>query len=57
MYIDTPGRLNCTPLFFATLFGFEEVVRILLSRGSSAMDLQQVRAEVEEPIYQSPETI
>lgn len=36
-YIDTPDRFNRTPLFLATLYGYEEVVRILLSRGSSAM--------------------
>ncbi|KAJ5153134.1 uncharacterized protein N7482_009612 [Penicillium canariense] len=35
--IDTPDRLNRTPLFLATLYGYEEVVRILLSRGSSAI--------------------
>ncbi|KAJ5377568.1 uncharacterized protein N7496_004977 [Penicillium cataractarum] len=37
-YIDATDPLNRTPLFLATLYGHEEVVRVLLSRGSSAMN-------------------
>lgn len=36
-YIDTPDHLNRTPLFFATLYGHEAIVRMLLRRGSSAI--------------------
>lgn len=37
-YIDATDPFNRTPLFLATLYGREEIVRILLSRGSSAMN-------------------
>ncbi|KAF9888610.1 hypothetical protein FE257_008542 [Aspergillus nanangensis] len=37
-WIDTPDKNNRTPLFFATLHGHEDMVRILLCRGSSAIE-------------------
>jgi ankyrin repeat protein len=35
-YIDIPDECGRTPLFLATLYGHEQIVRILLARGSSA---------------------
>lgn len=37
-HIDTPENLQRTPLFLATLYGHEHIVRILLSRGSNAIE-------------------
>ncbi|KAJ5084183.1 hypothetical protein NUU61_008762 [Penicillium alfredii] len=37
-YIDVPDRRNCTALFAATMLGYEQIVRILLSRGSTAIE-------------------
>ncbi|EAU31811.1 predicted protein [Aspergillus terreus NIH2624] len=36
--IDTPDKFGRTPLFFATLHAHEDIVRALLSRGSSAIE-------------------
>lgn len=37
-YIDKPDNRNRTPLFLATLYGHEHIVRILLNRGSAAIE-------------------
>jgi ankyrin repeat protein len=37
-YIDTPDRLGRTPLFFATLFGYKDIVQNLVRLGTSAAD-------------------
>ncbi|PGG98489.1 hypothetical protein AJ79_08861 [Helicocarpus griseus UAMH5409] len=36
-YIDFPDSFNRTPLFLATIYGYTDIVRILLSRGSNAI--------------------
>lgn len=36
-FIDIPDSRGRTPLFLATLYGFNEIVRLLLCRGSTAM--------------------
>ncbi|KAK2758990.1 hypothetical protein FQN54_003088 [Arachnomyces sp. PD_36] len=36
-FIDAPDSMGRTPLFFATLFGYTEIVRLLLCRGSNAI--------------------
>lgn len=35
-YIDTPDEWGRTPLFLATLYGHEQIVRVLLAKGSLA---------------------
>lgn len=35
-FIDTPDPLGRTPLFFATLYGYADIVRLLLNDGSEA---------------------
>lgn len=41
-FIDTPDSLNRTPLFLATMYGYSEIARLLLSRGSNAIQTQTV---------------
>ncbi|RJE18661.1 Ankyrin repeat protein [Aspergillus sclerotialis] len=39
-FIDTPDSLNRTPLFLATIYGNRKLVRLLLNRGSNAIQTQ-----------------
>jgi ankyrin repeat protein len=38
--IDTPDPYLRAPLFIATMYGFLDIVNLLLSHGSRAMDIQ-----------------
>ena len=33
--IDTPGDMECTPLYFAVMFGFPDIAKFLLAKGAN----------------------